>query len=71
MTRYADELDMAQAHIELETEMRIARILSRNNAGSGSAHCIDCGSTIPAERRKHVPGAVRCVPCQNRNEGRH
>lgn len=68
MARFADVVDMAQAHIELETEMQIARILRGNRTCTGSPHCIDCGAPIPAERRRHVPNAVRCVHCQDLDE---
>ena len=33
--------------------------------------CEDCGEDIPAERLKIVPGAVRCVLCQEKAEKSH
>ncbi|MEA3413367.1 MAG: TraR/DksA C4-type zinc finger protein [Pseudomonadota bacterium] len=68
MERFADVIDMAQAHIEMETERRIADIRHEARTGTGSSSCIDCGNEIPANRRKHLPGAVRCVPCQHLRE---
>jgi phage/conjugal plasmid C-4 type zinc finger TraR family protein len=70
MERFADIIDMAQAHVEQETALRIERIRRSAQTGIGSPHCIDCGSEIPAERRKHQPNAVRCVPCQDLRERR-
>ncbi len=32
--------------------------------GLGRSECIDCGLGIPAARRSAVPGAQRCVSCQ-------
>jgi phage/conjugal plasmid C-4 type zinc finger TraR family protein len=68
MERFADVLDMAQAHIEQETALEIERIRKGTIAGTGSTHCVDCGSEIPDARRRHIPNAVRCVPCQDLSE---
>jgi phage/conjugal plasmid C-4 type zinc finger TraR family protein len=65
MERFADVLDMAQAHVEQETALQIERIRKGAGKGTGSTHCVDCGAEIPNERRRHMPGAVRCVPCQD------
>jgi phage/conjugal plasmid C-4 type zinc finger TraR family protein len=70
MERFADVVDMAQAHVETETALSIERIRQMTSSGGGSYHCIDCGGDIPADRRRHVPGAVRCVPCQSLREAR-
>lgn len=32
--------------------------------GEGLTHCEDCAEEIPESRRLAVPGARRCVPCQ-------
>ncbi|MCU0836474.1 MAG: TraR/DksA family transcriptional regulator [Chromatiaceae bacterium] len=66
MERYADVIDLAQAHVEQETALRIAQI--RRHAvvmGTGSSRCVDCGGAIPEARRQQVPGARRCVACQS------
>lgn len=33
-------------------------------AGESAEHCDDCGETIPARRRKALPGVRTCVSCQ-------
>lgn len=65
MEKFADELDMAQAHIEREIEMRIDAIQRHANLGHGRRFCIDCGEPIPESRRRHVPNAKRCADCQD------
>lgn len=37
---------------------------ARMAAGEGLIHCEECGAEIPAARRKALPGARTCVPCQ-------
>jgi phage/conjugal plasmid C-4 type zinc finger TraR family protein len=59
---------MAQAHVERETALQIERIRRGAQAGIGSSHCLDCGAEIPDARRRHMPNAVRCVPCQEHQE---
>lgn len=70
MEKYADVLDLAQAHMERETELRISAIQRRGLAGTGRACCLDCGAPIPEARRARVPNAQRCAPCQNDREAR-
>jgi phage/conjugal plasmid C-4 type zinc finger TraR family protein len=65
MERFADVLDLAQAHVELETARRVERIRRQLQTGIGSVYCIDCGAEIPAKRRRQLPNALRCVPCQS------
>ena len=71
METFADVLDLAQAHTEREIQMRIAALLRHAHGGAGSAFCIDCGESIPASRRRHVPNAKRCACCQEAEERRH
>ncbi|MCG6897065.1 MAG: TraR/DksA C4-type zinc finger protein [Thiocapsa sp.] len=71
MEKFADVLDLAQAHVERETELRIAAIQRHANSGFGSSRCSDCGEPIPTRRRKHVPNAKRCAACQAAEELRH
>lgn len=33
--------------------------------------CMDCAEDIPRKRLEAVPGALRCVPCQGRQDQRH
>lgn len=43
--------------------VELARV--RMKAGEGLTHCAICGEEIPAARRKALPGARTCVPCQS------
>ncbi|TCT19269.1 TraR/DksA C4-type zinc finger protein [Thiobaca trueperi] len=70
MEKFADVLDLAQAHTEREIQMRIAAILRHTQGGAGCAVCIDCGEPIPVSRRRHVPNAKRCAVCQAAEERR-
>ena len=36
--------------------------------GAGRADCEDCGEPIPEARRQAVPGARRCVVCQEAHD---
>lgn len=67
MEKFADVLDLAQAHVEREMELRIAAI-QRASRGAGAELCIDCGTVIPVARRRHVPHAERCAACQEQEE---
>lgn len=71
MEKFADVLDLAQAHMQRETELRIAAIQLRTNVGFGREVCVDCGCRIPPDRREHVPNARRCADCQAAEECRH
>lgn len=70
MERFADVLDMAQAHTESEIRLRIDAIQRHANAGLGRELCSDCGEPIPESRRRHVPNATRCTACQGERERR-
>jgi len=65
-----DILDLAQAHMERETELRISAIQRRALIGTGRTSCLDCGAPIPEARHARVPNAQRCAPCQNDREVR-
>ncbi|MBK1723165.1 TraR/DksA C4-type zinc finger protein [Thiocystis violacea] len=71
MEKFADELDMAQAHTEREIQLRIDAIQRHANLGFGRRFCIDCGEIIPESRRRHVPNAKRCAGCQEAMERSH
>lgn len=43
---------------------------ARIPAGEGTANCIECGDEIPESRRRALPGARTCVPCQSDRDGR-
>ena len=38
--------------------------------GEGADQCVGCGGDIPQARRKALPGARTCVPCQSRRDSR-
>jgi phage/conjugal plasmid C-4 type zinc finger TraR family protein len=38
---------------------------ARLPSGEGTAECVECGDPIPEARRKALPGARTCVPCQS------
>ena len=43
---------------------------ARMPAGEGATHCDECGDDIPEGRRRALPGARTCVPCQAGRDGR-
>lgn len=43
--------------------VKLAR--ARIPAGEGEIHCQECGEEIPEGRRRALPGARTCVPCQS------
>jgi RNA polymerase-binding transcription factor len=45
----------------------LANALERVRDGSYGT-CEECGGTIPAARRRALPGVTTCVPCQERGE---
>jgi phage/conjugal plasmid C-4 type zinc finger TraR family protein len=68
LERFADEVDLAQHCAQQLTELAIAAIRHRAEAGAGREDCLDCGETIPKDRLAQVPNACRCTPCQDRHE---
>jgi phage/conjugal plasmid C-4 type zinc finger TraR family protein len=70
METFADVLDLAKAHTDRETQLRIAAIQRHANSGAGRTFCMDCGDPIPDSRRLHVPNAQRCAACQEADEHR-
>lgn len=63
----ADPLDKANTLAELERLNGVSAVRSKLS-GNGQDWCEDCGDTIPPERRKVAPWAVRCAPCQEIKE---
>ena len=43
---------------------------ARMPGGEGATHCDDCGEEIPEKRRRALPGARTCVPCQSDRDGK-
>lgn len=41
---------------------------ARMPTGEGETHCVLCGEDIPEARRKALPGARTCVPCQSERD---
>jgi phage/conjugal plasmid C-4 type zinc finger TraR family protein len=37
---------------------------ARMPTGEGERFCVECGGEIPQARRRALPGARTCVPCQ-------
>lgn len=38
---------------------------ARMPSGKSETHCDECGDEIPQARRRALPGATTCVPCQS------
>ena len=56
------EIDLARADRDIEELGAVSHALARvHDAGFGL--CSDCGQTIPFDRLKLEPWAVRCVAC--------
>lgn len=43
---------------------------ARLQTGEGADRCVECGDDIPEARRKALPGARTCVPCQSGRDSR-
>lgn len=50
-----------QIQATVDERVEIARL---GLLGKGSKFCEECGCRIPQARRKAMPSAVLCVPCQ-------
>jgi phage/conjugal plasmid C-4 type zinc finger TraR family protein len=57
-------LERAEDFQRQQDELRVARIRASLD-GEGDVICRDCGDPIEEERRKAMPSATRCFPCQN------
>ena len=53
-----------QDQIDATVKDGIERARSKLPSGSGLKHCEECGKSIPAARRKAIPGVRLCVSCQ-------
>jgi RNA polymerase-binding transcription factor DksA len=53
----------AEQRVEAERNRSIAAACEAVSA-MGAEACVDCGTTIPAERRLAAPWARRCIECQ-------
>lgn len=43
---------------------------ARMPVGEGTDECEECGDPIPTARRRALPGARTCVPCQSGRDGK-
>jgi phage/conjugal plasmid C-4 type zinc finger TraR family protein len=59
-----------QDQIEDSVKDALAIVRARMPSGEGAAECEDCGDPIPDERRRALPGARTCVPCQSLRDRR-
>ncbi len=53
-----------QDQIDASVEDAVLRARSQLPCGASLENCEACGAVIPAARRKAIPGARLCVPCQ-------
>lgn len=68
MSVLSDIADIAgeeQARLDAATAERLAREQAARESQQGSDYCKECGFDIPEERRRRLPWATRCVPCQD------
>jgi len=63
----SDIVDRANDEAEFFRERAVAGQVARSPR-STSTHCADCGDPIPEARREAVPGAERCIDCQEMAE---
>lgn len=73
MGRVSDIIDQAQRHevFRRELALRAARAQAAQLAAPAAfGLCDDCGDAIEAARREALPGAKRCVHCQEAAERR-
>ena len=52
----------------VDDAVRLAR--ARLRSSEGATHCDACGAEIPEARRRALPGARTCVPCQSARDSR-
>ncbi|MGH8373579.1 MAG: DksA/TraR family C4-type zinc finger protein [Gammaproteobacteria bacterium] len=59
-----------QDQIDSTVEDALAKVRGRLPQGESLRYCEECGTEIPAARRKAVKGVKLCVACQNEMENR-
>jgi phage/conjugal plasmid C-4 type zinc finger TraR family protein len=57
-----------QEQIEDTVADAVSAARARLAGGAGSEECEECGEPIPEARRRALPGARTCVPCQARRD---
>jgi phage/conjugal plasmid C-4 type zinc finger TraR family protein len=60
-----DQIDDTVKDAVLAARARLAA-----TQGEGETHCVECGEEIPEARRRALPGARTCVPCQSSRDER-
>ncbi len=68
----ADDADRAQVINDQFQQDMIRRAVSASSrrapADQGTTYCVDCEEEIPLSRQVAMPGAKRCVDCQQMHE---
>jgi len=59
-----------QDQIDDTVKDAILNARARMPSGEGETHCEECGEEIPEARRRALPGARTCVPCQSERDGK-
>jgi phage/conjugal plasmid C-4 type zinc finger TraR family protein len=57
-----------QDQIDATVKDGIERVRAQLPTGPGRKTCEECGTKIPAARRKAIPGVRLCVPCQEAHD---
>ncbi len=62
-------LDIAEVERDVVELRALQAARARLDAGMYGT-CVDCGTDVPVERLEAHPAAIRCTPCQAREESR-
>jgi phage/conjugal plasmid C-4 type zinc finger TraR family protein len=62
-----DEMDRAVERVEAHREAALAAVIGQPPE-KGTPDCQICGEPIPERRRKAMPSARHCRPCQEAQE---
>jgi phage/conjugal plasmid C-4 type zinc finger TraR family protein len=57
-----------QEQIDASIEDAISHVRNQLPRGESLESCEECGNSIPAARRKAVPGVRLCVACQSEHD---
>lgn len=60
-----------QEQIDASIADAIAEARQRMVRGRSAEFCDECGASIPAARRRAVPGVRLCITCQQQADHRH
>lgn len=60
-----------QDQIDATVKDAIKRARAQLPRGPGLMHCEECDTSIPAARRKAIPGVRLCVACQESRDREH